>query len=178
MIAGENFLGTFTRHGKHRHESDPDHILPVVSCDRVLKPARNPPRTTLYDYIPLLVFFKPIIWPFRYLYKKIRKDKYPNARPGVEDGRNAFGKKRRAAVIESSVPLEILLFLSSYGQYLMDNNIIAAPLIGNFTGAIASLQSTMANLERIRSTPLPFAYQAHLRISMWYVRAPSSCSSV
>lgn len=41
------------------------------------------------------------------------------------------------------------------------------------------LQDTLSNLERIRNTPLPFAYQVHLRMSVWLylcflpVRVPS-----
>lgn len=31
------------------------------------------------------------------------------------------------------------------------------------------LQDTLSNLERICNTPLPFAYQAHLRMSLWCV---------
>ena len=167
MISGENFAPSLTKHGKKRLSSDPDHILPVVSCDRVLKPARNPPRTTAYDYIPLLVIFKPVFWIFRYMYRKIRKSKYETARPGLDEARDTLGRKRKAAIIESSVPLEITLFLSSYCAFLMREGLIPPTLVGSFTGAILSFQDTMANLERIRSTPLPFAYQAHLRISMW-----------
>ena len=40
---------------------------------------------------------------------------------------------------------------------------VASALVNN----IATLQDTLSNLERIANTPLPFAYQAHLRMSLW-----------
>ena len=40
---------------------------------------------------------------------------------------------------------------------------IATALQGN----LGTLQDTLSNLERICNTPLPFAYQAHLRMSVW-----------
>ncbi len=49
---------------------------------------------------------------------------------------------------------------------------IAAPVASTFVGVITSLQDTLSNLERIADTPLPFAYQAHLRMSIWYVCQP------
>ncbi|EJD02783.1 UPF0187-domain-containing protein [Fomitiporia mediterranea MF3/22] len=151
---------------RKRH-SDPEHILPVFDCDRQLKPARNPPKTSLYDFIPLLIIFKPIIWIFKYMYRKVRRDKYASARPEKEGIRNAFGRKRKVEMVESSVPLEITLFLSSYLAWLMKNEYISNVMASPFSAAIISLQDTMANLDRISSTPIPFAYQAHLRISLW-----------
>lgn len=40
---------------------------------------------------------------------------------------------------------------------------IATGIMNNIT----ALQDTMNNLDRIANTPLPFAYQAHLRMSLW-----------
>ena len=39
------------------------------------------------------------------------------------------------------------------------------------TTNLASLQEIVLNLERVCNTPLPFAYQVHLRMTLWYVRA-------
>jgi len=47
-------------------------------------------------------------------------------------------------------------------------NLLQAPMVGAMMGNITVLQDTLSNLERIRNTPLPFAYQAHLRMSLWY----------
>lgn len=176
-VNGSNFAPDMNRQGNHhKRHSDPDHILPVFDCDRTLKPARNPPRTTAYDYIPMLIIFKPVFWIFRYMYRKARSGKYATARPGRDDARDTFGRKRKAEVIESSVTLEITLFLSSYLAWLLKEGHIHATMVGSFSSAILSLQDTMANLDRIRSTPIPFAYQAHLRISLWSVQVSVSKS--
>lgn len=52
---------------------------------------------------------------------------------------------------------------------LMKANFVQPAIASNMTTTMTSLQDTMTNLERIRNTPLPFAYQAHLRMSLWYV---------
>ncbi|THH07752.1 hypothetical protein EW145_g3159 [Phellinidium pouzarii] len=166
-VAGGDLVKELANVKHHRNRRDQEHILPVVACDRPLKPARNPPKTTLYDYIPIFLIFKPFIWLVRYLYRKIRSDKYGGLRPGHDHARDTLGRKRKAAVVESSVPLEITLFLSSYLAWLMQNDYINATFASTFSSAIISLQDAMANLDRIRGTPIPFAYQAHLRISMW-----------
>jgi len=70
--------------------------------------------------------------------------------------------------VESNVPLEIILFLSNYTNYLMVQRNCLQPCIATgMMNNITSLQDSMSNLERIRNTPLPFAYQAHLRMSLW-----------
>ena len=77
---------------------DPEKALPRVVSDRPLKPARNPPEASLLDYIPLLRLF-------RWIGRKITK----SARP------KRVGKKRaHSDVVESHVPLEIVLVLSKY----------------------------------------------------------------
>ncbi|KAH8119345.1 UPF0187-domain-containing protein [Phellopilus nigrolimitatus] len=155
----------------NRRRSDtisPGTLLPTVYCDRKLAPARNPPKTTLYNYIPIFLVFKPIISLVKRLYRLLRQKRYAN-RPTVAqtDGRNSLGRKRKPVIIESSVPLEITLFLSSYIAWLMQKELVQAGIASSLTAAIISLQDTMASLDRIRTTPIPFAYQAHLRMSMW-----------
>lgn len=76
--------------------SDPEKAFPQVTSDRPLKPARNPPETSIFDYIPLLRFFK---WIVRVVTR--------SARP------KGKGKKRRNnEYVESHIPLEIILMLS------------------------------------------------------------------
>ena len=50
---------------------------------------------------------------------------------------------------------------------LMKNSLVQPAIAAGMTNNMTLLQDTMANLERIRNTPLPFAYQAHLRMSLW-----------
>lgn len=64
--------------------------------------------------------------------------------------------------------MELSLFLNSYFAVLLKAGIPPAVATG-FSNALNSLQDSVANLERVRNTPLPFAYQAHLRMCMWCV---------
>ena len=147
---------------------DPEAVLPEVPSHVPLMPARNPPRTQVYDYLPVLLVFKPIISMFRHLFTSLRLRVDPREE-GVQDdrNRNGLGRKVKPAIVESSVPLEITLFLSSYLRFLLANGLLQPAIATAFTNGIISFQDTMANLDRIRTTPIPFAYQAHLRMSMW-----------
>jgi putative membrane protein len=133
---------------------DPEKALPVIESDRPLLPARSPPPTTIFDVIPFLRILKPLITlltPSR----------------AAEKNRTVFGRKKQPNLVDSNVPLEITLFLSSYHAWLMRNGLLQAAIATAMMNNIAAFQDTMTNLERIKSTPLPFAYQAHLRMSLW-----------
>jgi hypothetical protein len=73
---------------------DPEKALADVQSHRPLHPARNPPETSLYDYIPPLRLFR---WMFTRFRKTI-----------VDEPRK--GKKKDQ--IESNVPVEITIYLS------------------------------------------------------------------
>lgn len=91
--------GSSKERGRSRPKSfDPERALPSVHAHRPLKPSRNPPASTLYDYIPILLIFKPVINLF-----KTKK---------IETGRTASGRKIKPETGDSNVPLEITLFLS------------------------------------------------------------------
>ncbi len=49
----------------------------------------------------------------------------------------------------------------------MRSALLQPPIANGILNGVASLQDILNNLERIGSTPLPFAYQAHLRMSLW-----------
>ncbi|RDB27526.1 hypothetical protein Hypma_003834 [Hypsizygus marmoreus] len=137
-----------------RETFDPERVLPDVSSERPLKPARNPPATSLYDYIPLLRFFK---WIGRTIVGRAKDPLKVEARR----------KRKNLDAVESNVPLEICLVLSSYTAHLMQRGLLQPALATGVTNNITMLQDTFSNLDRIRNTPLPFAYQAHLRLSLW-----------
>lgn len=77
---------------------DPEKALPQVTSERPLKPARCPPETTFYDYIPLFKAFK---WMARAISSRAR------ARPERRRRRKAYD-----GYVESHIPLEIVLVLS------------------------------------------------------------------
>jgi len=131
--------------------SDPEKALAQVACDRPLKPARNPPPTTIYDIIPILRF------P-RWIVHKITRTARARGR----------GKARRHnEYVESHIPVEITLVLSNYTAWCMRKGLLQPAVATGLTANLTSLQDTLSNLERICNTPLPFAYQVHLRMTIW-----------
>ncbi|KAI9058064.1 UPF0187-domain-containing protein [Trametes sanguinea] len=150
---------------------DPEMALPVVYSEHPLRPARNPPKESLYDYLPFLrvfkAFFKALVRPILRPFRRHRQPEPEIPLSASSATRSFTGKKLRPEAIDSNVPLEITLFLSSYLQWLLKNGLLQPAIASGFTTGIAQLQDTVSNLDRIRNTPLPFAYQAHLRISLW-----------
>lgn len=132
-------------------------VLPQLESDVPLMPARNPPKSSFYDLFPLLRIFKPIIGLFR--------RRVESANEGGK--RDILGHKKYIAHVESNVPLEITLFLSSYLAWLLKAGLLTPAIATAITNNIGILQECSVNLQRIRNTPLPFAYQAHLRMSLW-----------
>ncbi|KAI0776370.1 Bestrophin, RFP-TM, chloride channel-domain-containing protein [Irpex lacteus] len=98
--------------------------------------------------------------------RPFRRHKKPEL-PTSARGRSFTGKKIRPEAADSNVPVEIALFLTTYFSSLMRQGLLTPASATAMNNAITSLQDTVVNLERIKNTPLPFAYQAHLRISLW-----------
>ncbi|KAF8157097.1 Bestrophin, RFP-TM, chloride channel-domain-containing protein [Crassisporium funariophilum] len=134
---------------------DPEAALPQIESDHPLKPARNPPNITIYDYIPILRIFR---WIGRRLICR---------RTPPEEKKKTPKRKAYHDIVESHVPLEICLVLSNYSAFLMKNGLLQPSIASGYANTITLLQDTVSNLERICNTPLPFAYQAHLRMSLW-----------
>ncbi|KIK70055.1 hypothetical protein GYMLUDRAFT_34503 [Collybiopsis luxurians FD-317 M1] len=135
---------------------DPEKVLPVVEVHRPLKPSRDPPHAGFTDYFPMFKIFKLMAKPFR---------KSPRSQD--VDIRSALGRRRKPRACDSNVPVELSLFLMNYANLMIRGGHIQASVAGTLVGAINNVQDTLSNLERIADTPLPFAYQAHLRISIW-----------
>ena len=83
-------------------------------------------------------------------------------------GRSALGKKLNHYA-DSNVPMEIATYLLSYHKWLLEKKYISDSAAGKLYDYIVALQTQVVQLERIKNTPLPFAYQAHLQMSVWYV---------
>lgn len=157
----ESSEGGFKR--KKNKTFDPEKALPDVTPDRFhLAPARNPPKATFFDYFPILM-------PIKTIYKLIKRIFVSRVDDRSEDGeRSAWtGKKKHRPVVESIVPLEIALHLSSYYNFLLVNGLLQPAAATSFNNNIHSLQDASVQLRRIATTPIPFAYQAHLRMAIW-----------
>ncbi|KAF8530774.1 Bestrophin, RFP-TM, chloride channel-domain-containing protein [Gautieria morchelliformis] len=148
-----------TKRQNRRNDSfDPEKALPRVTSDVPLRGARNPPKPTVFDYFPILMIVRPFMIAPMWLYHRIvRKREVYSSEPDGMDG----------PPVDSNIPLEITMFLHSYLQYLQKKAYVSAGVASGLLGNLGSLQDTVTNLERVRNTPIPFAYQAHLRISLW-----------
>ncbi|KAJ7625807.1 UPF0187-domain-containing protein [Roridomyces roridus] len=130
---------------------DPEAALADIQSHRPLGPARNPPETGFFDYFPIFRIFS---WLFHKCSRRLNK-------------RNEQYKKKKGPLSESNVPLEITIYLNAYLDYLLRNGWLVPATASGLLTNISNLQDTMSNLDRIGTTPLPFAYQAHLRMSLW-----------
>ncbi|KAG6907971.1 hypothetical protein DXG01_006696 [Tephrocybe rancida] len=142
------------RSHSRRNTFDPEKVLPEVDSHHPLKPSRNPPESSLLDFIPLLRFFK---WLGRALLMRSMPEHEIEARM----------KRKKLDQVESNVPMELCMVLTSYTACSVPSTKANPAIASGMTANITSMQDTFSNLERIRNTPLPFAYQAHLRISLW-----------
>ncbi|TNY24153.1 Bestrophin, RFP-TM, chloride channel-domain-containing protein [Rhodotorula diobovata] len=108
-----------------------------------LAPGYNPPRRTVYHYAPILRLFRPILSLFE------RREKV------------------RKSPIATNLPLEIHLHLSGYLSTLMQRGTIPTTLVSIFFASLNSLADSLGTMERVLSTPLPFAYLIHLRATAY-----------
>jgi hypothetical protein len=147
---------------------NPEQVLPQIEPKGVrLRKARNSPKPSIYDYVPPLVLIKPIVALVRFPIQKLRRKLSPDSHRGDTTKLDIFGRRVRPAIIHSNVPFEIALFLSTYLAWLQKQGLVAPSIATGLTNNINTLHDLIANVNRIRNTPIPFAYQAHLRMSMW-----------
>lgn len=147
------------------HEFFPEKVLPVVYADHPLRPSRLPPSTGFFDYFPILRPIKRIVRRFRP--KKVETDEdetFIESRSRDYD----YVIRKKMDSPDSNVPLQIMLYITSYNAFLQHSGLLSAPGGAALTNTINALQDAIWGLERIKSTPLPFAYQAHLRMTVWY----------
>ncbi|GAA5984267.1 hypothetical protein JCM11641_005897 [Rhodosporidiobolus odoratus] len=104
-----------------------------------LTPGYNPPERGLAHYAPIFLLLQPIIRFF------------------------SHEQRRNKSVSATNIPLEIHLFLSGYIATSIRRGTLAAPLVGVAMGYHNQLADSLAIIERVLSTPLPFAYKVHLR---------------
>ncbi len=102
-------LGRRSPRKQRRDSFDPEKALAHVDSEQPLKPARNPPETTVYDYVPLFRFFK---WVVLIVFRRTASLARMAAERNKKGARDALGRKRKVDEIESNVPIEICLYLS------------------------------------------------------------------
>jgi putative membrane protein len=121
---------------------DPESLLPTVESDRPLRPARDPPRSHVHDYLPFL----------RLPHALVRYFKHTTSEAYARRKRTLLGHRKFVSHVESNVPLEISLYLSSYLSWLLQKGLLTPALATGITANIHNLQDASLSLQRIRNT--------------------------
>lgn len=146
-------------------EFDPEKVLPVVYSDHSLRPSRITPKTGFFDYFPILRPIKRILRLFQP--KKVETHEQEDLIEPYSHGMWAYVRRKKMAPMDSNVPLQIILHLAGYNAFLLKAGLLPSAAASMLTSSIGNLQDTVYGLDRIKTTPLPFAYQAHLRMTLW-----------
>jgi ion channel-forming bestrophin family protein len=139
----ESWVRTLVGRGKasRANSIDPEKALADIQSHRPLKPARDPPPPSIYDYFPFLRIFSIFTRCCRRNKKRTPRD--------------SLGRKIKPSFTESNVPLETTIYLNNYLAYCLRNGYLQPALATGLMNNIASLQDTLSNLDRIGNTPLP-----------------------
>ena len=139
---------------------DPEKVLPTVFSDVPLRPSRNPPADGFFSYFPV---FRPL----KRLGKVFSQDRDIQRDDGDYELDAAERKRKNREPTDSNVPLEIITYLNGYNAFLLKSALLPPAAATSLTNTLSALHDAISGLDRIRTTPLPFAYQAHLRMSLW-----------
>lgn len=157
---------TMSYRARGHHEFDPEKVLPVVYSDHPLRPSRAPQEMGFFDYFPILRPIKRIPRMFKPKEVEVHEgERFIEAFP--QEGRRYLGRKKKE-LVDSNVPLQIMSHLISYNAFLLKSSLLPPAAGTALTNSISALQDAISGLDRIKATPLPFAYQAHLRMTLWY----------
>jgi ion channel-forming bestrophin family protein len=114
-----------------------------MSSPRLL-PARNPPKTSIFD-----------LWPFSALVKPLTKRGYAVSGKRAARERAKQGRDTRGEIVNHNIPLEITLYLSSYIAALQKRKVTDVPTTNMLLNALNALVDSLTGLERILTTPIP-----------------------
>lgn len=67
-------------------------------------------------------------------------------------------KRKNREPIDSSVPFEIITYLSDYNAFVLKNDLLSLVAVTSLISTLSSLHDAISGLDRIRTTPLPFTY--------------------
>ncbi|WAR61203.1 hypothetical protein PtB15_13B455 [Puccinia triticina] len=86
--------------------------------------------------------------------------------------RNATGLRTKKAnysrrIHDDNVPLDMICCMSAYIATLQHRGVLNVPLANSLLLSVSSFSDSLATLERILTTPIPFGYIVHLRLIIW-----------
>ncbi|EHS63474.1 uncharacterized protein PGTG_21604 [Puccinia graminis f. sp. tritici CRL 75-36-700-3] len=114
-----------------------------------LLPNYNPPEEKLCECMPLGIFKS--IW---------------------KGTRNVTGLRKKKAnysrrIHDDNIPLEMICCMSAYIATLQQRGVLNVPLANSLLVSVSCFSDSLATLERILTTPIPFGYIVHLRLIIW-----------
>ncbi|KAH8828357.1 Bestrophin, RFP-TM, chloride channel-domain-containing protein [Flagelloscypha sp. PMI_526] len=108
---------------------------------------------------------------------KFGHDTQPDTKATVKTGRRwqgplqpKIGRKKgapRETGTGENLPLEIIRCLSEWCSVLEDRGTVPGSSLGSIIGNLSVFEGSLTSLEMILGTPLPFAYAAHIRHTVW-----------
>ncbi|KAH9444638.1 hypothetical protein MJO28_013328 [Puccinia striiformis f. sp. tritici] len=115
-----------------------------------LLPNYNPPEEKLCECMPFAIFKS--IWKGTRNATGLRKKKKANYSRRIHD---------------DNIPLEMICCMSGYIATMQRRGVLNVPLCNSLLASVSSLSESLATLERILTTPIPFGYIVHLKLIIW-----------
>ncbi|KAJ7157849.1 Bestrophin, RFP-TM, chloride channel-domain-containing protein [Mycena crocata] len=69
--------------------------------------------------------------------------------------------------VGENLPEEVLRCISEWCSVLEDRNTVPGGSLGSIMAGVAAFETSLATLEHILTTPLPFVYAVHIRHTVW-----------
>lgn len=109
-----------------------------------LLPARNPPKTSIFD-----------IWPLSTLVRTLTKRGHNVSGKKAAKERAKQRRGKEGEIVSHNIPLEITLYLSSYIAALQRRKVIDVATTNMLVNSLNGLVDSLTGLERILTTPIP-----------------------
>ena len=116
----------------------------TTSTEPYLLPARNPPKSSIFD-----------LWPFSAFVRALTKNGYAISGKKAARERAKQRRGKEGDIVSHNIPLEITLYLSSYIAALQKRKVIDVATTNMLVNALNGLVDSLTGLERILTTPIP-----------------------
>ncbi|KAL1676573.1 Bestrophin, RFP-TM, chloride channel-domain-containing protein [Schizophyllum commune] len=186
IIPPINAYGTFNpaapadslRPRKRRHLLRHQDSSASSTCATALLPSAKQERPSIFalvsgDLIPFASFFwHAQKWVRGLLYKQQTFPLKREEEGGVQQHWSKpemGGMKRRPRVAGGgeNLPLEIVRCLSEWYTVLEERGSVPGTSMGNMIATLTNFEDNLSTLEKILTTPLPFAFSVHIRHTVW-----------
>ncbi|TRM65371.1 Bestrophin, RFP-TM, chloride channel-domain-containing protein [Schizophyllum amplum] len=148
------------------------------TCATALLPSAKHERPTMWgqvsgDLIPFAAsFWHARRWLSELLFKQNTFPLKREEEGGVQQHwskPDIGGAKRRPRVAGGgeNLPLDIVRCLSEWYTVLEERGSVPGTSMGNMVASLAQLEDNVSTLEKILTTPLPFAFSIHIRHTVW-----------